>query len=104
MKKISKCKLLKEIEIIKYIQLSLSGYQHASATIIDFMTMIKSTEFSKFEQCYDVAGGVTTKIISSFQESELLVIVPDPYGFELLIKSAERLRLYRKFSSRNWNN
>ena len=54
--------------------------------------MIKSTDFSKFEQFSNVADGITSKIISYFQESDLLVIVSDTYGFELSIKSAERLR------------
>ena len=92
MRKISKRKLLKAIEIIKCSQQPLLGYQYASATGIGFMAMITSTDLSKFERCSNVADGVTTKIISSFQESDLFVIVPDPYGFELLIDSAERLR------------
>ena len=38
-----------------------------------------------------MADGIIYKIISSFQESDLLVIVPDRYDVELSIKSAERL-------------
>ena len=92
MRKTSKSKLLKEIEITEYSQLPLLGYQYASATVICFMATIKSTNFSKFERFSNVADGITSKIISSFQESDLLVIVPDRYDFELSIKSAERLR------------
>ena len=49
MTKTSKRKLLKEIEITEYSQLTLLGYQYVSATVIDFMATIKSTDFSKFE-------------------------------------------------------
>ena len=48
-KKTSKSKLLKEIEITEYSQLPSLGYQYASPTVIDFMATIQSTDFSKFE-------------------------------------------------------
>ena len=49
MRKTSKSKVLKEIEITEYPQLLLLGYQCASATFIDFMGTIKSADFRKFE-------------------------------------------------------
>ena len=76
-RKISKTKLLKEVEITESSKLPFSGYQHASATVIDFMATIQPTDFSNFERFSNVANGITFKIISSFQKSDLLVIVPD---------------------------
>ena len=91
MRKTSKRKLLKEAEITEYSKLPLLGYQYASGTVIDFMATIQPTNFSKFERFSNMADGIIYKIISSFQESDLLVIVPDRYDVELSIKSAERL-------------
>ena len=79
-------------KITEYSQLPILGYQYASATAIDSIAVIKSTDVSKFERFSNVADGITSKIILYFQESDLLVIVSDTYGFELSIKSAERLR------------
>ena len=84
MRKTSKFKLLKEVEITEYSKLPLLGYQYASATVIGFMATIQPTKFSKFERFSNVADEI------SF--CWLLVIVPDRYNVELLIRSAERLR------------
>ena len=84
MRKTSKSKLLKEVEITEYSKLPLLGYQYASATVIDFMATIQSTDFSKSERFSNVADGITYKIISSFQESDLLVIIPDRYDVEFI--------------------
>ena len=84
MRKASKFKLLKEVEITEYSKLPLLGYQYASATVIGFMATIQPTKFSKFERFSNVADKI------SF--CWLLVIVPDRYIVELLIRSAERLR------------
>ena len=92
MRKTSKNKLLKEVEITEYSKLPLLGYQYASTTVIDFMATIQLTDFTKFERFSNVADGITYKIVSSFQESDLLVVVPDSYEVELSIKSAKRLR------------
>ena len=56
------------------------------------MAKIQPTDFSKFERFSNVADGITSKIISSFQESDLLVTVADRYEIEWSLKSAERLR------------
>ena len=92
----AKSKLLKEIEFTKYSQLPLLEYQYAPATVIDSIATIKSTNFSKFEQFSNVTVEITSEIISSFQESNLLVNIPDRCNFELTIKSAERLRHTKK--------
>ena len=92
MKKTSKSKLLKEAEITEYSKLPLLGYQYASATVINFMATIQPTEFSKFEWFSNVVDEIIYKIMPSFPENDLLVIVPDRYYVELSIKSAERLR------------
>ena len=91
MRKTSKSKLLKEVQIAEYLKLHLLGYHYTSATVIDFMATIQPTEFSKFERFSSVAERIAYKIILSFQERDLLVIVPDRYEIELSIKSAERL-------------
>ena len=46
MRKTSKSKLLKEVEITEYSKLSLSGYQYASTTVVNFMATIPPTSFS----------------------------------------------------------
>ena len=56
------------------------------------MAKIQPTDFSKFERFSNVVDGITSKIISSFQESDLMVIVADRYEIEWSLKSAERLR------------
>ena len=66
MRKISKSKLLKEVEITEYSQLPLLRYQYTSATVIDFMATIQPTDFSKFERFSNVADGITYKITLSF--------------------------------------
>ena len=91
MRKTSTSKLLKDVEIIEASKLPLLEYQYASAIVIDFMTTMQPTDFSKFERSSNVAYGITYKIISSFQESDLLVIVTDRYDVQLSMKSAERL-------------
>ena len=82
-RKTSKSKLLKEIEITEYSQLPLLECQYASSTVIDFMATIQSTDFSKFERFSNVADGINSKMIESFQESNLLTIIPDHFDFEL---------------------
>ena len=77
-----KSKLLKEIEFTEYSQLPLLEYQYASATVIDSIATIKSTNFSKFEQFSNVTVEITSEIISSFQETNLLVNIPDRCNFE----------------------
>ena len=93
-RKTSKSKLLKEVEITEYSKLPLLIYQHASATGIDFMATIQPVGFTIFERFSNVADGITYKIISSFQGSNLLIIIPDRYDIELSSKSS-------KFRSRN---
>ena len=84
MRKTSKIKLLKEVEITEYSKPPLLGYQYVSATVIGFMATTQPTKFSKFERFSNVSDD------TSFYW--LLVIVPDRYNVELLIRSAERLR------------
>ena len=83
MKKTSKSKLLKEVEITEYSKLRLLVYQHVSATAINFMATIQLAGISKFERFSNVADGITYKIISSFRGSNLLIIGPDRYKIEL---------------------
>ena len=66
MGKISKSKLLKEVEITEYSQLALLGYQCTSATVTDFMATIQPIDFCKFENFSNVADGTTYKITLSF--------------------------------------
>ena len=84
---------MKEVKITEYSKLSVLRYQYGLATVIGFMAKLQPINFSKFKRFSNVADGIACKIISSFQESNLLVIVPDRYDIELSIKFAERLRL-----------
>ena len=80
--------MLNEIEINKLSLPSLMGNPDPRATATDFMAILQSTDYSKFERFSDVADKVSTKLLSSFLECE--VLVPDGYDFEFSIEAAER--------------
>ena len=58
----------------------LLGHHYASGTVIDFMASMKPSNSSISEQFFNVADGLTSKFFSSFQRSDLLVIVLDRYN------------------------
>ena len=60
------------------------------ATVMDFMAVLKSTDYNKFERISNVADEISANLLSSFLECEVLVVVPDRYNFKFSIKAAER--------------
>ena len=61
-----------------------------SATVMDFMAVLKSTDYNKFERFSNAADEISANLLSSFLECEVLVVVPDRYNFKVSIKAAER--------------
>ena len=49
-------------------------------------------DYNKFERFLNVADEVSAKLLSSFLEYEVQVIITDRYDFEFSIKAAERKR------------
>ena len=62
------------------------------ATVMDFMAILESIDYSKFERFSNVADEISVKLLSSFLECEVLVAVPDRYYFKFSMKAAERKR------------
>ena len=57
---------------------------------INFMATLRSTDYNKFERFSNVADKISAKLLSSFLECYVLVVIPDWYSFEFSIKGAER--------------
>ena len=57
--------------------------------------LLQSIDESKFEVFSKVANEISTKLVSSFHECEVLLEVPDQYDFEFSIKAPERSRAQR---------
>ena len=47
------------------------------ATFMDFMAILESIDYSKFEGLSNVADEISGKLLSSFLECEVLVVVPN---------------------------
>ena len=62
------------------------------ATVMDFMAILESIYYSKFERFSNVADEISAKRLSRFLEREVLVVVPDRYDFKFSRKTAERKR------------
>ena len=62
------------------------------ATVTDFMAILESIDYSKFERFSNAANEISAKLLSSFLECEVLVVVHDRYNFKFSIKAAERKR------------
>ena len=84
--------LLNEIETKRYSLPSSIRNPDLGATVTDFMAILESIEYSKFEKFSNVADEISEKHLWNFLECELLVVVSDRYDFKLLIKAAERKR------------
>ena len=56
------------------------------------MAILKCIDYSKFERFSNVADEVSAKLLLSFLEYEMLVVVTDRYDFEFSIKAADRKR------------
>ena len=81
---------LNENEIKRYSLPSLMGNDVFGTTVADFMAILQSINYRKFERFSKVADEISTKLLSSFLECEILVVVSDQYSFEFSIKAAER--------------
>ena len=58
------------------------------ATVADFIAILQSIDYSKFERFFNVADEISTKLLSSFLECEELVVVPGQCDFGFSIKAA----------------
>ena len=83
--------MLNEIEINKYLLLSLMGNSDLGAAATDLIAILPSIDYSKFERFSNVADKISIKLLSSFFELEVLVAVTDD-DFEFSIEAAERKR------------
>ena len=92
MRHTAKSNMLNEIEINKLSLPSLMGNPDPRATATDFMAILQSTDYSKFERFSNVADEISTKLVSGFFECEALVAFTDGYDFEFSIEAAERKR------------
>ena len=84
--------MLSEIEINKYLLPSLMGYPDLGATVTDFIAILQYIGYSKLERFSNAADEISTKLLSSFLECEVLIAVTDGYDFEFSIEVAERKR------------
>ena len=84
--------MLNEIEINKYLLPSLMGNPDLGATVTDFIAILQSIDYSKFERFSNAADEISTKLVSGFFECEALVAFTDGYDFEFSIEAAERKR------------
>ena len=77
MRRTAKSNLLNKIEIKRYLLPSLMRIPDLGATVMDFMAILESTDYSKFERFSNVADDISAKLLSNFLECEPLVVVPD---------------------------
>ena len=74
--------MLNDIKINKYSLPSLMGNPDLGATVTDFIAILQSIDYSKFERFSNVADEISTKLLSSFLESEVLVAVDMILNFQ----------------------
>ena len=68
------------------------GFHHYSATILDFMAIIQSTIQKKVGTFGQLLDNLKSSVSWAFQESNIIVLIPDRYDVEQSVKSAERSR------------
>ena len=56
------------------------------ATAINFIAILQSIDYNKFERFSNVADEISAKLLPSFLECELLVVILDRYGFKFTVK------------------
>ena len=66
------------------------GNSDHGTTAVDFMAILQSIDYNKFKRFSIVVDEISAKLLSSFIECEVLVLISDRYGFEFSIKGAER--------------
>ena len=87
----AKNNLLSETKIKRYSLPSLMSNLVFGATVSDFMEILQSIDYRKFERFSNAANEISTKLLSSSFECEVLVVVSDRYSFEFSIKAAEKI-------------
>ena len=73
----AKSKLLNEIEIKLCLLPSLMRNPDLGATVTDFITILESIDYSKFERFSNVADEISAKFLLSSLDCEVLVVIPD---------------------------
>ena len=68
MRRTAKSNLLNEIEIKRYSLPYLRGNPDLGATVKDFMAILESIDYSKFERFSNLADEICAKILSIFLE------------------------------------
>ena len=81
MRRSAKSNLFNEIEIKKYSLPSLMRNPDLGATVADFMAILQSLDYSKFERFSNVADEISANFLSSFLECQVLVLVLDRCDF-----------------------
>ena len=90
MRHTAKSNMLNEIESNKYSLPSLMRNPDLGATVTDFMAILQSIDYNKFERFSNVADEISTKLFSNFLKGEVLDAVIDRYDVEFSIEAAER--------------
>ena len=105
MRRTAKSNQWNKIEIKWYLLPSLIRNPDLGATVMDFMAILESSYYSMFESFSNVADEISAKLLSSFLEYEVLVVVPDRYDFKFLNKICWKKTPDRRLKSyaRNWN-
>ena len=92
MRKTTKSQLLKELEGLVTSNTVLNNdNNNLSASIIDFMAVIQSTNLSGLTTFHELAERLEKSILSNFKESRVIALVPDRYDV-ISIKANERKR------------
>ena len=68
MRRTAKSNLLNEIEIKRYSLPYLRGNPDLGATVNDFMAILESIDYIKFERFSNLADEICTKLLSIFLE------------------------------------
>ena len=66
------------------------GNPDLGATSTNFIAILQSIDYSKFESFSNVVDEISAKLFSSFLEYEVLVVATDQYDFEFSIEAAKR--------------
>ena len=92
MRRTAKSHLLNEVEIKWYLLPSFNEESWSWCNCYGFHGNINVYWLQQLRKFSNVADDISAKLLSSFFECEVLAAVPDRYGFEFLIKAAERKR------------